>query len=83
MDHMIRIDRNTGDHLKRLRENANLSQEKLCAKLRRHRCGIGRTTYAKYEAGELNLHTSGIIELRKTCKCEYDDYFYGLDTSDN
>ena len=42
-----------GDNLRRLRGLHGLSQEKLCAQLQRLGCDIGRTTYAKYEAGEL------------------------------
>ena len=35
--------------------------------------------YAKYEAGELNIRASVIIELRKLYNCTYDDFFEGLD----
>ena len=36
-------------------------------------------TYAKYEAGELNIRASVIIELKKIYNCSYDDFFDGLD----
>ena len=81
MEQKIRRDRNMGDNLRRLRGNAGLSQEKLCAELQRRGCDIGRTTYAKYEAGELNIRASVIIELKKIYKCSYDDFFVGLDES--
>ena len=68
-----------GDNLRRLRDNAGISQEKLCAELQRRGCDIGRSTYAKYEAGELNIRASVIIELRKIYGCAYDDFFAGLD----
>ncbi len=68
-----------GDNLRRLRGEAGLSQEKLCAELQRRGCDIGRTTYAKYEAGELNIKVSVIIELRKIYKCSYDEFFAGLE----
>ena len=71
-----------GDNLRRLRADAGLSQEKLCAELQRRGCDIGRTTYAKYEAGELNIRASVIIELRKIYSCRYDDFFAGLDTEE-
>ncbi len=71
-----------GDNLRRLRADAGLSQEKLCAELQRRGCDIGRTTYAKYEAGELNIRASVIVELRKIYKCTYDDFFLDLDTED-
>ena len=68
-----------GDNLRKLRLDYNISQEKLCAELQRRGCDIGRSTYAKYEAGELNIKASVIIELKKIYKCSYDDFFEGLD----
>ena len=58
-----------GDNLRKLRLDHNISQEKLCAELQRHGCDIGRSTYAKYEAGELNIRASVIIELKKIYNC--------------
>ena len=82
MEQKIRRDRNMGDNLRRLRTNKGISQEKLCAELQRRGCDIGRTTYAKYEAGELNIRASVIIELRKIYNCTFDDFFEGLDISE-
>ena len=81
MEQKIRRDRNMGDNLKRLRLDHNISQEKLCAELQRRGCDIGRTTYAKYEAGQLNIRASVLIELRQIYGCEYDDFFSGLERS--
>ena len=82
MEQKLRRDRNMGDNLRNLRLDHNLSQEKLCAELQRRGCDIGRTTYAKYESGELNIRVSVIIELRKIYQCSYDDFFKNLDSSD-
>ena len=82
MEQKISRDRNIGDNLRKLRSDSGLSQEKLCAELQRRGCDIGRTTYAKYEAGELIIRVSVIIELRKIYNCSYDDFFAGLDTSE-
>lgn len=79
MEQKIRRDRNLGDNLRRLRLEHRLSQEKLCAELQRRGCDIGRTTYAKYEAGELNIRASVLIELKKIYQCSYDEFFAGLD----
>ena len=70
-----------GDNLRKLRLDHDISQEKLCAELQRRGCDIGRSTYAKYEAGELNIRASVIIELKKIYKCTYDDFFEGLDVN--
>ena len=82
MEQKIRRDRNMGDNLKRLRAESGLSQEKLCAELQRRGCDIGRTTYAKYEAGELNIRASVLIELKKIYRCNYDEFFVGLDVAE-
>ena len=80
MEQKIRRDRNMGANLRRLRQQNGLSQEKLCAELQRRGCDIARSCYAKYEAGELNIRASVIIELRKLYGCSYDEFFAGLDT---
>lgn len=82
MEQKIRRDRNMGDNLRRLRADAGISQEKLCTKLQQRGCDIGRTTYAKYEAGELNIRASVLIELRKIYNCSYDEFFAGLDNTE-
>lgn len=79
MEQKIRRDRNMGDNLRKLRLEKRISQEKLCAELQRRGCDIGRTTYAKYESGELNIRASVLIELRKIYNCSYDDFFEGLE----
>lgn len=79
MEQKIRRDLNMGDNLRRLRSEKGLSQEKLCAELQRRGCDIGRTTYAKYEAGELNIRASVLIELKKFYQCAYDAFFAGLE----
>ena len=41
--------------------------------------GTYKELIKKYEAGELNIRASVIIELRKIYKCSYDEFFVGLD----
>ncbi|MBQ8338717.1 MAG: helix-turn-helix transcriptional regulator, partial [Oscillospiraceae bacterium] len=65
MEQKIRCDLNMGDNLRRLRLENKISQEKLCAELQLRGCDIGRSTYAKYEAGELNIRASVIVQLTK------------------
>ena len=79
MEQKIRRDLYMGANLRRLRLACGLSQEKLCAELQRRGCDIGRTTYAKYESGELNIRASVIVELRKIYDCSYGEFFAGLE----
>ena len=78
MEQKLRRDRNMGNNLKRMRLERRISQEKLCAELQRRGCDIGRTTYEKYETGELNIRISVLIALKKIYSCSYDDFFEGL-----
>ena len=75
----MRRDRNMGNNLKRMRLERRISQEKLCVELQRCGCDIGRTTYEKYETGELNIRISVLIALKKIYSCSSDDFFEGLD----
>ena len=83
MEQKNRRNRNIGDNLRRLRTSYHISQEKLCAELQRRGCDIGRTTYAKYESGELNIRASVLIELRKIYGCGYEEFFAGLDEDES
>ncbi len=78
MEQKLRRDRNMGDNLRRLRLNFGISQEKLCAELQRCGCDIGRSTYEKYESGELNIRISVLIKLKEIYNCSYDDFFADL-----
>ena len=64
-----------------IRYNAGYSQEKLCAELQLMGCDIGRTTYEKYENGQLNIRISVIIALKKIYNCSYEEFFVGLEQS--
>lgn len=78
MEQKIRRDRYMGRNLRRLRDAAEISQEKLCAELQNRGCDIGRSTYAKYESGELNIRASVLIQLKEIYHCAYDEFFKDL-----
>ena len=71
LEQKLRRDRDLGDNLRRLRNASGLSQGKLCDELQRRGCDIGRTTYAKYEAGELNVRVSVLLALKQLYGCPY------------
>ncbi len=79
MEQKLRRDCNMGENLKKLRLLHKYSQEKICAELQLRGCDIGRTTYAKYENGELNIKISVLIQLKKIYNCTYEDFFDGLE----
>lgn len=78
MEQKLKRDRNIGQNLRRLRMDYNLSQEKLCIELQQRGYDVARSTYAKYENGELNVPVSLVMELKHYYPCQYDDFFVGL-----
>lgn len=78
MEQKLRCDRDLGGNLRRLRRQHDLSQERLCAELQLRGCDIGRSTYAKYENGELNVRVSVLVELRALYGCSFDAFFEGI-----
>ena len=83
MEQKVRQDRNIGSNLQRLRKDHKISQEKLCAKLQLQHCDVGRSTYAKYEYGELNVPASVLVGLHKIYECSFDEFFVGLDLEED
>ena len=79
MDQKLRRDINIGGNLRDLRVKNGFSQEKICVELQKRGCDIGRTCYEKYEAGQLNIRISVLIELKKIYNCNYEDFFEGIE----
>ena len=48
------------------------------AELQRRDCDISRSTYQKYESGNLNIPIRVIITLKEIYGCTYDDFFKDL-----
>lgn len=78
MEQKLRCDISIGPNLQKLRNKYGISQEKLCAILQRNGCDIGRTTYAKYENGELNVKIS-VLFIKKLYNCSFDAFFEDLE----
>ncbi|MCI5924968.1 MAG: helix-turn-helix domain-containing protein [Oscillospiraceae bacterium] len=75
MNQKIRQDESIGQNLRKLRYQKELSQEKLCAELQQRGYDIGRSTYAKYESGKLNIPMGLLRTLRNYYQCDYADFF--------
>lgn len=72
-------DYNVGRNLRQLRKNSNLTQEQTAAKLQVLGCDTTRSTYSRYETGELNIKVSDLVALKQIFNCNYDDFFAGMD----
>ena len=67
------IEKEIGQNIRRLRENANITQEMLSAKLQVEGCDITRSALAKIEVGQRHLYPDEIILIKKILKVSFDD----------
>ena len=74
----IKTDMNIGSNLRALREKKHYSQDQIIAKLGTRYIPITRSTYSRYETGELNIPVSVLVGLQDIYHCSYDDFFLGL-----
>jgi len=73
------MDLNMGSNIRKLRKKTGLTQEQVVAKLQLLDIDISRSIYSRYEINRLNIRISEIVALRKIFKCEYADFFEGLE----
>ncbi len=69
------IEKQVGKNIRQLRENVNMTQETLAAKLQLLGCDITRSAVAKIEVGQRHLYPDEIILIKEILKVNYDDIF--------
>jgi len=69
----VKIEKQIGQNIKRLREKANMTQEQLAAKLQVCGCDITRSAVAKIEVGQRHIYADEIIVLKSIFKVSFDD----------
>lgn len=75
----LKVDMNIGNNLRTLRVKNKYKQDEVVAKLSNYEILITRSTYSRFETGELNVPVSILVALHKIYKCSFDDFFVGLD----
>lgn len=70
-----KIEKRIGGNIRKLRENLNMTQEQLSAKLQVEGCDITRSALAKIEVGQRHLYPDEIILIKQLLKVTYDDIF--------
>lgn len=69
------IEKIVGNNVRKLREEANVTQEQLSARLQVNGCDITRSAVAKIEVGQRHLYPDEIILIKKILNVSYDDIF--------
>lgn len=69
------IEKRVGKNIKQLREEADLTQEMLSAKMQIEGCDITRIALAKIEVGQRHLYPDEIILIKTILNVSYNDIF--------
>ena len=69
------IEKKIGYNIKRLREDAGMTQDYVAAKLQLAGCDITRSALAKIEVGQRHLYPDEILLLKNILKTDFDEIF--------
>jgi len=75
----LKVDMNIGNNMRILRKTYKFTQDQIIAKLGILGISLTRSTYSRFETGELNVPVSVLVALHKIYRCSYDDFFKDLD----
>jgi len=75
----LKVDMNIGNNMRILRKTYKCTQDQIIAKLGILGISLTRSTYSRFETGELNVPVSVLVALHKIYRCSYDDFFKDLD----
>ena len=71
------IELKIGKNIRQIREEQNMTQETLAAKLQLNGCDITRSAVAKIEAGQRHLYPDEIILIKEILNTSFENIFYG------
>ena len=71
------IENQIGINIRHIRENQNMTQDELAAKLQILGCDITRSAIAKIEVGQRHLYPDEILLIKEIFHTDFDKIFYG------
>lgn len=75
MDQNIKAGKSIGEAIRKKRNQLNMTQEELAAKMQTSGCDISRGTLAKIEAGIRHISVEELKALKKILNLDYDNFF--------
>lgn len=79
MNQYLISDLNISENIVKLRKKSNLTQNDVAIKLQTMGLNISRSRLSMIELNRLNVPVSLLVALKIIFKCEYQDFFIGLD----
>lgn len=71
------FEKTIGNNIKKLRENANITQDILSAKLQLRGVDITRSALAKIEVGQRHIYPDELLAIKEILNVDFDAIFYG------
>ena len=68
-----------GSNIRKIREDAKMTQELLATKLQLAGCDITRSAVAKIEVGQRHIYPDEIKLIKEIFNTSFDKIFYGLE----
>ena len=72
------IEKQIGQNIKAIRENIEMTQDILSAKLQLKGCDITRSAMAKIEVGQRHLYADELMLIKEILSTDFDTIFYGV-----
>lgn len=83
MSQKIKINKQFGLNLRKLRKKNKLTQEQVAAKLQILGFDMSRSVYAQIECGTYNIRITELAALKDIFSTTYDSFFEGIEAGKN
>ena len=71
-------EKSVGNNIRKIREEANMTQDMLATKLQLLGCDITRSAVAKIEVGQRHIYPDEIKLIREILETTFEEIFYGI-----
>lgn len=75
----VAYEKTIGGNIRKIREDAKMTQELLATKLQLAGCDITRSAIAKIEVGQRHIYPDEIKLIKEILNTSFDKIFYGLE----
>ena len=71
-------EKSVGNNIRKIREEANMTQDMLATKLQLLGCDITRSAVAKIEVGQRHIYPDEIKLIKEILETTFEEIFYGI-----
>ena len=71
-------EKSVGNNIRKIREEANMTQDMLATKLQLLGCDITRSAVAKIEVGQRHIYPDEIKLIKEILETTFEEIFYGV-----